>query len=333
MIFACLRPIVEPVLRQRAKRPEARAQREHHVRLRDELHGGLRALITEGADGQGVRGRERIVVQVAVAHGRAECVRKVDRLGRGARRDDSAAGDDHRKARACQQVGCGIECRRVTRPVVDAHRLRRAHLDLAVEEVARNIKLGGSHLEHGAVKAARGNLGHAARMVDVPLVLGDFRKNRQLLGFLEAAQPHRQGAGFRCDEHHGRMSPVSGRDSGHEIRDSGSVLRNAHAVPARRARVPVGHMNRALLVSYRHKLDARGGEDIERVHERRTDDPKYVRDTIRGERFNERLGGPHLLRLGHRLAPFQRSLWTRWFVSARRSILQYRPSRARYISL
>jgi len=28
-----------------------------------------------------------------------------------------------------------------------------------------------------------------------------------------------------------------------------------------------------------------------------------VRDTIRGEGFNERLRGPHLLRLGHRLAP------------------------------
>jgi hypothetical protein len=62
-------------------------------------------------------------------------------------------------------------------------------------------------------------------------------------------------------------------------------------------------MNRTLLVSDRHELDARGREDIERVHERRTDDPKYVRDTIRGERFNERLGGPHLLRLDHRVAP------------------------------
>src|ERR1700731_4539562 len=99
------------------------------------------------------------------------------------------------------------------------------------------------------------------------------------------------------------MSPVSGRNSGHEIRDSRSVLRNAHTVAARRARVAVGHMNRALLVSDRHERDARGREDIERVHERRTDDPKYVGDTIRGERFNECLRGPHLLRLGHRLAP------------------------------
>src|SRR2546421_2460758 len=35
---------------------------------------------------------------------------------------------------------------------------------------------------------------HAARIVDVALVLGDLREDRQLLGLLEAAEPHRHGA-------------------------------------------------------------------------------------------------------------------------------------------
>src|SRR2546421_1938782 len=42
---------------------------------------------------------------------------------------------------------------------------------------------------------------HAARIVDVALVLGDLREDRQLLGLLEAAEPHRHGAGLRRDEH------------------------------------------------------------------------------------------------------------------------------------
>src|SRR2546430_10635078 len=60
-VQTCALPIL---LRQRAEGSEARAQREHHVRLRDQLHGGLRALITQRAGGQGVGGRERVVVQV-----------------------------------------------------------------------------------------------------------------------------------------------------------------------------------------------------------------------------------------------------------------------------
>ncbi len=44
-----LRPVVEPVLRQRAEGPKPRAERQDHVRLRDELHRRLRSLIAERA--------------------------------------------------------------------------------------------------------------------------------------------------------------------------------------------------------------------------------------------------------------------------------------------
>ena len=53
-----LRPVVEPVLRQGAKRAEARAEREHDIRLRDQLHCRFRALVAERPDRKRMRGRE-----------------------------------------------------------------------------------------------------------------------------------------------------------------------------------------------------------------------------------------------------------------------------------
>src|SRR5215469_4814161 len=61
------RPVVETVLRQGAEGTEARAECEYDIRLRDELHGGLRALIAEGTRGERMGGGEGVVVQIAVA--------------------------------------------------------------------------------------------------------------------------------------------------------------------------------------------------------------------------------------------------------------------------
>ena len=50
-----LRPVVDAVLRQRAEGPEARAERQHHVGLRNQLHRRLRALVAERAEPQRMR--------------------------------------------------------------------------------------------------------------------------------------------------------------------------------------------------------------------------------------------------------------------------------------
>ena len=47
-----LRPVVEAIARQRRERVEARAQRQHHVRLADQLHARLRAVVAERAGEQ-----------------------------------------------------------------------------------------------------------------------------------------------------------------------------------------------------------------------------------------------------------------------------------------
>ena len=89
------------------------------------------------------------------------------------------------------------------RAALDDQRVRNFAFDVAVEVVARNVELRRAHLEHRAIESASRQLGHARLVVHVRLVLGDFRKNRQLLGLLESAKAERHRAGLRRDDHHG----------------------------------------------------------------------------------------------------------------------------------
>ena len=158
----------------------------------------------------------------------------------------------------------------------------------------------GPRLRQRHVEAAPGDLGHARRVVHVPLVLGDLGEDRQLLGLLEAAEAHAHRAGLGRDHHHRRMRPVGGCRRGHEVGDAGAVLRDAHAVAARDARIAVGHVAGALLVHGRDEADAGGREKVERVHVGRADDAEHVLDAVRDQRLHEGFAGRHL---GHGGAP------------------------------
>jgi hypothetical protein len=109
--------------------------------------------------------------------------------------DDAAAGEDHGELGRRESFAASSSAAASPAP-------RRcgsasgSRLELAVEEVARDVQLRGAHVEHRAVEAARGDLGHALRVVHVALVLGDLREDRQLLGLLEAAQAQRHRAGL-----------------------------------------------------------------------------------------------------------------------------------------
>ena len=178
---------------------------------------------------------------------------------------------------------------------LDRERPRNLALDVAVEEVARNVELRRPHLEHRAIECAARQFRHARPVVHVRLVLGDLREDRQLLGLLEAAEAERHRAGFRRDDDDRRMRPVRGRGRRHEIGDAGAVLRDADAVPAGHARIAVGHVAAALLVRDRDEADAGERKQIERIHVRRADDAEDVVDALRDQRFDERLGRRHLL--------------------------------------
>ncbi len=291
-----LRPVVHAVLRQRAERPQARAQRDHHVGARDQLHGSLRALVAQRAAPQRMAGGERVVVQVAVDHRCAQAL--FDRIGH----HHAAARDDHRELGVGQQLGRFVQALLAAGAAVEAARLRDLDVDLAVEVVTRDVQLGRAHFRGGAVEAAGGELGHACRVGDMTLVLGELLEHRQLVGFLEAAQADAHGAGLGRDDHHRAVGPVGSGDRGHAVGDAGAVLADHHTVAARHAGVAVGHVAGALFVHHRDQADARRREDVHRIHEGRAHDAEHVGHAIGGQRFNEGFRRGHGLRAGRDLA-------------------------------
>ena len=208
-----LRPVVEAVLRQRAERSEARAEREHDVGLRDELHRRLAALVAERSAPQRMARRERIVVQIARGDRRLQQLGERDALRTAVRHDDAAAGEDHRELRRGEQRRRLVEAALAAGAALDRERPRNLALDVAVEEVARDVELRRAHLEHRAVERAAGELGHARPVVHVRLVLGDLREDRQLLGLLEAAEAERHAAGLRRDRRRPASAPSTRRRS------------------------------------------------------------------------------------------------------------------------
>jgi hypothetical protein len=287
------RPIVEPVLRQRAERAQPRAEREHDVGRGDQLHRRLGALVAERAAPQRMVAGEGIVVQVGIDHRRLQPLGELDRLAHAVRKDHPAAGDDDRELRRGEQVGRRVEARLGAGAA--QNRLGRGDfiVGLAVEIVARNVELGRAALGRRHVEAAAEQLGHPRMLGDMGLISGDLREDRQLLGLLEAAEPDRRGAGLRGDRDDRRMRPEGGGDRGDEIGDPRPVLGDADAVAARGARIAVGHMGGALLVDGRDEPDARRRKQVERVHVGGADDAEDIRDALGDQRLDEGFAGGH----------------------------------------
>ena len=239
--------------------------------------------------------RKRIVVQIRVAYRRLQQLGEPDRLVLAVAHDDAAAAENHREARLGEQRGRVGQRRFAARATLDGERTRNLALDVAIEEIARDVELRRSHFELRAVERARGQFGHARRVVDVRLEAGDLGKDRQLLGFLESAETEPHRSGLRRDHDHRRMRPIGGGRGGDKIGDTRSILRDADAVPPGHPRVTVGHMPGALLVRDRDEADAGEREQIERVHEGRANDAENVLDALRDKGLHECLRRRHLL--------------------------------------
>ncbi len=248
--------------------------------------------------------RERVVVQIAVGNGRLQQFSERERGRLPVGHDHAAPAEDHRKARCGEERGRFVEAPFATGAAFDRHRPLDFAFDVAVEEVTRDVELRRPHLQHRAVERPAREFGHSRAVVDVRLELGDLREDRQLLGFLKAAQAKRRAAGLRRDHDDRRMRPEGGRSRGDEVGDARPVLRDAHAVPPGDARVAVGHVAAALLVRNGYEADSRERKEIERVHVRGPDDAKDVLHAIGNERFDERLGGRHFLFSGYRQRQF-----------------------------
>ena len=262
-----LRPVVHAVLRQRAERPQPRAQRQHHVGLGNQLHARLRTLIAQRPAPQRVTGRKAVVVLVAVDHGGAQPLGQrpagVHPIGH----HHPAPGDDHRKRRVRQQIGGTVETFAAAGTALHPDGLRDFGLDVTVEIIARDIELRGPQLRQRTVEGARRVLGHARRVVDVGLISGEFLEHGQLVAFLKAAQPHGARTGLGCDDHHRAVRPVSrcnGRDT---VADARTILADHHPLPSAGAGITIGHVAGPLFVHRGNETDARRRENVHRIHE------------------------------------------------------------------
>lgn len=257
--------------------------------------------------------RERIVVQIAVDDRGAQTLRQGLAFLDAIRHDYATARNDDRELRIGQQFGRFIQTLLSTGAAIESLRLGDLRLDLPVEVVARNIQLGGAHFGHGAIETASSELGHARRMRDVALILGEFLEHRKLLGLLEPAEADAHGAGFGCHDHHRAVGPISRRNRRHTITDARAVLADDDAMSTGDTGVPVGHMPSALFVNHRDEPNAGRREDIHRIHERGTHDAEHVGDAVRGHGLNEGFRRRHGLR-----ARIRRSRGTTFVASGNR---------------
>ena len=132
--------------------------------------------------------RKRVVVQIRIANGRLQQLGEPDRFGQRIRHDYAATAEDHGKLRVGEKLGRGIQCQLATGAAFDRDRTRNLALDIAVEEIARDVDLCGPQLEQRAVECTCGQLGHPRPVVHVRLIFGNPGEDRQLLGLLEPAQ-------------------------------------------------------------------------------------------------------------------------------------------------
>ena len=232
-------------------------------------------------------------MQVAVDHRRAEVFGQRLTGFDGVAHDHTATGDDHRVLRRRQNLCSFGQALLATGAALDTDRRGDLDVDIAVEEVTRNVQLGRTVFLHRPIEATAGQFRHSRRVRHMGLVLGDGFEERQLLGFLEATEALAQRAGFGRDHHHRAVRPVSGGNGGDEVGDAGAVLRDAHAVSTTDPREAVGHVTGALLVDHRDKTDAGRSEDIHRIHKGRTHDAKDVGDAVGNQCFNHCFAGGH----------------------------------------
>ena len=88
-------------------------------------------------------------------------------------------------------------------------------------------------------------------------VLRDRADEAEHVGLLEGVAAHERRRHLARDRHDGDTVHVRAREPGHEIRRAGTRGGDAHTDASGRARVPVGHVRRALLVTDEDVVDPR----------------------------------------------------------------------------
>ncbi len=167
-------------------------------------------------------------------------------------------------------------------------------VDLLVEVVARDVDLHRAVLGQRDAEGGAERLGHPVGARHLHLVLGDRPEDRKLVDLLKAVKTAARGHGRRSDDHDRRVRVIRGGDRRDDVGDAGTVLARAHARDAGHARIAVGHVAGGLLVADGDEADARGREEVERVHERRTDDAEDLLDAFGPQGLDHGFAGGHV---------------------------------------
>ena len=135
---------------------------------------------------------------------------------------------------------------------------------------------------------------------DVALVLDELLEHRELIGLLKATEALAHGAGLRSDHDDRAMGPEGGCNGRHAVGDTRAVLAYDHTVTTADPGIAVGHVGCTLLVDNGNQANARRGEDVHGIHERRAHDAEDGGDAVRHHRLDEGLAGSHA---GHQCTP------------------------------
>ena len=134
-------PIIEAIAGKRREWIEPGAQGQHNVRLADQFHPCLRAIVPQRTGEQRVRTGERIIVLIADADRRIEALGQLLRGRNGAADDDARAIEDHREFRFGEKLGGSGNGVIAAGGALELDDGRKFNVDHLREVIARHVDL------------------------------------------------------------------------------------------------------------------------------------------------------------------------------------------------
>lgn len=289
-----LREVIEIVLRKSPEDGESRSKSNDNISFMHGVHGRLVALVTKVTDRKTMVGGEGIVMEVGASNGGAKILGKSSDFTVGISHGDTTTSKDDGVLGVLDEFNSVLQSLFTSSGVHLLLGSADGVLVLTVEKVTRDVDLDGSTFVHGNVEGLSGKLGHAGRVVNVGLELGNSREDGHLVELLETTVSLGHGTSLGGDDHDGGVSPVSGGDSSKEVGDTGTVLGDADSVFSRGTSVTISHVGSVLFVSYGNESNSSSGPEIKGVHEGRSDNTEGVGNSMGNHLLDESLRVRHV---------------------------------------
>merc|ERR1712096_15084 len=176
-----------------------------------------------------------IIMQVCGRHWAAQCFCKFPHCFDPtiSLHNSASADNDWVLSRPCK-FGCALERRLTTSCALWNERARNDDFVFPVEKITRNVELHRAKFAGCCTVGETRQFCHTRRIVHMNLLLGDGRKHRDLVAFLEATETLRHGGCFGSDHDHWGICPARGGDTSYAVGDARPVLPDAAACIAAR---------------------------------------------------------------------------------------------------